>query len=219
MKISEIFTSIQGEGVFIGQPSVFVRFYGCNLNCLWCDTPQGREPSVKYKEMDVSEILKKIKKTGIKNVVLTGGEPLLQDKEEISLLVRKLLSNKYHVTIETNGSLSPFFAGYKGQIFWSISPKLDTKINLEVLKKFFNKNMNSSLKFVIKNREWLNRSKDLIKKISVQGIKKRKIPIIFQPMWKICVFSDLVNWILNDRFLQKFNIRVLPQVHKLGAIR
>lgn len=78
-KVAEIFTSINGEGTKAGQTAVFVRFTGCNLNCSYCDTKWANEPNAEYKLMTDREILSRIKETGIKNVTLTGGEPLLRE--------------------------------------------------------------------------------------------------------------------------------------------
>ena len=78
-KVAEIFTSINGEGTKAGQTAVFVRFTGCNLNCSYCDTKWANKPNAEYKLMTDREILSRIKETGIKNVTLTGGEPLLRE--------------------------------------------------------------------------------------------------------------------------------------------
>jgi len=220
LKVSEIFASIQGEGFFVGQPSVFVRFYGCNLNCWWCDTPQAKEPWRKYKDMSVNDIIKRIEKTKIKNVVLTGGEPLFQDKNELCELLKKLIKSGYNITVETNGAISPP-EFYGNRIFWSVSPKLDRKIDFKTLREFFHKRHNSSLKFVIKNKKWIEKAKKVIKEILIQKNvgETFRFPIIFQPMWRMCLFSNLVKWVIDDKFLQKFNVRILPQVHKIGVVR
>ena len=77
-KISEIFQSIQGEGKYIGAKQVFVRFYGCNIHCAWCDTPYaiGDVPG-RFETFDLSEVLKKTKTLypGCHSVSLTGGGP------------------------------------------------------------------------------------------------------------------------------------------------
>ena len=78
MKVVEKFTSINGEGTRAGELAVFIRFKGCNLRCSYCDTMWANEPECPYKEETPEEILNYVLGTGIHNVTLTGGEPLLQ---------------------------------------------------------------------------------------------------------------------------------------------
>ena len=101
-KIAEIFESINGEGTLAGQLAFFIRFTGCNLNCSYCDTKWANVPDAKYTEMTADEILSAVKKSGIKNVTVTGGEPLIQ--QEIFLLLETLCGDGRYVEIETNGS-------------------------------------------------------------------------------------------------------------------
>lgn len=95
MKICEIFTSLDGEGQHRGKLTTFIRLSGCNLNCEWCDTKYHTE----YTDMGIDEIVSKIK---TKRVTITGGEPLLQEKELLELL-KKLEDND--VVIFTNGTI------------------------------------------------------------------------------------------------------------------
>lgn len=106
--VAEIFSSINGEGIRAGELAVFVRFKGCNLHCSYCDTRWACEADAPATHMTSEEILHAICRTGIRNVTLTGGEPLLQ--EEIQKLLSLLVSQQLSVEIETNGSipLTPF---------------------------------------------------------------------------------------------------------------
>ena len=79
MQVAEKFVSINGEGRRAGEPAVFIRFKGCNLNCSYCDTQWVNEAACPYMEMSPAEICTYAARTGIKNVTLTGGEPLLQE--------------------------------------------------------------------------------------------------------------------------------------------
>jgi 7-carboxy-7-deazaguanine synthase len=114
MKIAEIFHSIQGEGMLVGMPSVFVRTSGCNLRCTWCDTPytswrpEGEERSIE-------SIAEEVERYGASHVVVTGGEPMIAP--EIEALTHLL---KQHVTIETAGTVD---AQVRCDLM-SISPKL-----------------------------------------------------------------------------------------------
>jgi 7-carboxy-7-deazaguanine synthase len=102
MRIPEIFYSIQGEGRLSGVPSVFIRTSGCNLRCVWCDTPYTSW-SPDGKEMGLDEILHAIESYPLDHVVLTGGEPLLS--LEIEDLSVRLKTAGGHVTIETAATI------------------------------------------------------------------------------------------------------------------
>src|SRR5687768_3452828 len=101
LRIAEIFESIQGEGIWLGTPSTFVRVSGCNLRCVWCDTPYAswipEGPT-----MSIDELLEKVRPT-ISHVVLTGGEPMLFDP--IEELARRLKERGHIITIETAGTV------------------------------------------------------------------------------------------------------------------
>ena len=91
-RVNEIFSSWQGEGIHTGRRATFVRLSGCNLSCSWCDTNYQE-----FCEMGIDEIVEKCSEAF---VVLTGGEPTLQD---ISPLIAALHKNQREVAIETNG--------------------------------------------------------------------------------------------------------------------
>ena len=97
MKISEIFESIQGEGTNAGKPVVFLRTAECNLKCTWCDTKftwdwKQFDYSKEVKEMSIKEVINSISKFNVKHLVITGGEPLLQQEPLIDLV--QILVNK-----------------------------------------------------------------------------------------------------------------------------
>lgn len=100
MKINEIFTSIQGEGKYIGHPVLFIRVSGCTRNCSWCDTKYHKEG----KEMSVKQIISRIRKSDCNTVVWTGGEPMLQEQEMYDIILET--GDDYH-HLETNGDILP----------------------------------------------------------------------------------------------------------------
>jgi 7-carboxy-7-deazaguanine synthase len=129
----EIFHSIQGEGISIGVPSVFLRLATCNLNCAWCDTKytwdwQNFSYETEVVEMESSDIQQKIQAFDCSHVVITGGEPMLQ-QAELEPLVTALAGEGYTFEVETNGTIapSPEMLHHIGQ--WNVSPKLRTSGN------------------------------------------------------------------------------------------
>jgi organic radical activating enzyme len=105
-KVVEIFRSIQGEGDQTGTPCIFIRMFGCNLKCPFCDTPEGLSGS--YHKFTTEKILEKIKKyPEIKQIIITGGEPLLQDVKKLAIdIVLSDGPKDYRVGIETNGTIA-----------------------------------------------------------------------------------------------------------------
>ncbi len=134
----EIFASVQGEGVSAGVPSTFFRLATCNLRCSWCDTAytwdwERFDKGEQTMMLSVEEAIAAITALPPKNVVITGGEPLIQ-KRDLEPLVRELKLRGYRVEIETNGTISP---GPLATVIdqFNVSPKLRHAGNegLEVL--------------------------------------------------------------------------------------
>ena len=102
MWISEVFHSIQGEGKFVGVESAFLRTSGCNLRCVFCDTPYTSwNPTGDERTLD--SLLDEVTSFGAKHVVITGGEPLLVP--DIVPLTQQLKANDHIITIETAGTV------------------------------------------------------------------------------------------------------------------
>ncbi|MCM1579401.1 MAG: putative 7-carboxy-7-deazaguanine synthase QueE [Ruminococcus sp.] len=101
-KVAEKFVSINGEGPLAGQAAAFIRFCGCNLRCGYCDTAWAQEFDG-GEDMTGEEIAEFVKKSGVYNVTLTGGEPLM--REGMEELICALGNIPCHVEIETNGSM------------------------------------------------------------------------------------------------------------------
>lgn len=96
MKVNNIFKSIQGEGKYVGEPCLFIRLSGCNLNCSFCDTDFDEE-----EEMDVEDVADVIRHSEVDTVVWTGGEPTLQIGEIVEVMKETLHFNHH---LETNAS-------------------------------------------------------------------------------------------------------------------
>lgn len=162
MRISEIFYSLQGEGRLIGLPSVFIRTSGCNLRCVWCDTPYTSwQPE--GRPYPIEKIIREVEKYPARHVVITGGEPLLAP--ELAELAAKLKAAGRHITIETAATI---YRAVPCDLF-SLSPKLANstpwkraagkfaprhealRLNFSVIQSYVD-NYDYQLKFVVAQR-------------------------------------------------------------------
>jgi 7-carboxy-7-deazaguanine synthase len=117
VRVSEIFYSVQGEGMLVGVPSVFLRLSGCNLRCKWCDTPYASW-NPEGEDLMLGTVLADVRGRYSTHVVVTGGEPMISPV--IVPLTQKLKEHNLHITIETAGTV------YEPVVcdLMSISPKL-----------------------------------------------------------------------------------------------
>lgn len=202
LKVNEIFYSIQGEGTSTGLPCVFVRLTYCNLRCTYCDTEYAFYDG---KDMTFTEIIDEVKKYDCKLVEITGGEPLVQ-MDECLTLMNQLCDAGFDVMIETGGSLS----------IKEIDERVKIIIDLKcpssgMEKKNLYENINylkstDELKFVIGSREDYDWTLEMIKKYQLIN----KCEILFSVVFGKLEPVQLVNWILKD----KLNVRFQLQVHK-----
>jgi len=152
--VSEIFFSIQGEGKNIGLPSVFVRLAGCNMKppCPWCDTPYALKFS-DGKEMSIKDVVIEILKFPCRNIVLTGGEPLLQ-QESLILLMEHLVergSLPYEFEVETNGTIPPEPRLIQLVDFFTVSPKFHNFTYASIFSRLGDNKI--VFKFVVNKKE------------------------------------------------------------------
>lgn len=145
-KVNSIFYSLEGEGIWSGYPTIFIRMSSCNLNCLYCD-----ENFNNYTRMSAKEIVDKIKEYPAKRIRITGGEPMLQDLNE---LLKELYFKCRHVAIETNGTI------YDNDVFESVDlisadikgPSSGEESDYKVIQKLYHRFKNKTeFKFVISN--------------------------------------------------------------------
>jgi len=203
LKITEIFPSIQGEGLRQGEATIFIRLSGCNLKCSFCDTKYAWEGGSKMSSAEILEAVKKIRQRfAAKWVCLTGGEPLLQN---VGGLVRELKTVGFNIQIETNATIYRPLA-----VDWyTVSPKPD--------KYFFQpeyRKKAAELKLVV--------TKELNLDI-IQNLRSKfpdEIPILLQPQsnrkWSANLGMKILRNALNAGLK---NIRLSVQIHKIYGFR
>lgn len=223
----EIFSSIQGEGKYAGVKQIFVRFFECNMHCVWCDTPHSiGDTTRKYKEFNLEDTLKQIKElsTGIHSVSLTGGEPLLQ-ATFIKMLLPELKKLKLPSYLETNGVLPEELKKVIDQIdIVAMDLKLPSSTQCrsywteheEFLK--IAKTKDVFLKTVITSDTDKN---DVLRAAETVAAIDRDILFILQPNT-----FELNNGVVrkcvefqNDLLKRLTNVRILPQMHKFLKVR
>lgn len=208
-KVVEIFESINGEGTRAGQTAVFVRFQGCNLSCSYCDTAWANAKDAEFIWMTETEIYDRIKKTGIKNVTLTGGEPLL--REGISSLLEILTGDEeLSVEIETNGSISlETFTRLENRPIFTMDYKLpgsgmESRMctdNFSLLAP------QDTVKFVA-GRDDLGRIKEILGKYPLIG----KCHIYISPVFGEIEPVEIVEFLLENRYN---GVNLQLQLHKI----
>lgn len=210
--VSEIFFSINGEGLEIGKPTVFLRLSGCNLDCSWCDTKYANYNVV---EKNIDEILDEIGKinNGIKSVLITGGEPLLQDIEE---LVEILHEKGYYISIETNGSI---YHDILLKIdFISVDIKTPSSKNETNDLDIFNKIVNAIIKRNGQMKTVISDKNDYIFIKKFINENSFNVPLIIQPCWDKLTYKELCELYTKDP-IDHNNVRILLQIHKVGEIK
>lgn len=204
MKLSEIFTSIQGESSYAGLPCHFIRLSGCNLRCLYCDTTYSYYEDI---TMSPEEILQYIKSKGktIKLVEITGGEPLLQS--ETLKLINMLINEGYKVLLETNGTLSIRDVHKEAVIIMDVKTPGSAMSGHNLIDNIKYLKPSDEVKFVITDRLDYDWSKDFASKY----LKDCQSTILFSPSYTHIKPLILAQWIIDDNI----NVRLNLQLHKL----
>lgn len=221
-KIIEIFTSVQGEGPYIGVKQLFIRFSGCNLKCYFCDTNQEFDGAcLEFTPKELQNYIQDFNLRTIHSISLTGGEPLLWTDFLQEFL--PLVENK--VYLETNSTLKnnlekiidyidvisadiklPSASGIEGSFaihdeFFKTARKYDKEIFAKIVfdANILDDEINHCLKLA----------------------EKYNLPLILQPKTvgeKIPVEPDRIIEVFN-KFLDNYpNVRVIPQVHKFLGV-
>ncbi|MGH9554823.1 MAG: radical SAM protein [Terriglobales bacterium] len=216
MQITEIYSSIQGESSYAGLPCIFVRLTGCNLRCTWCDSEYtfegGRRMTLEAVEAQVRDL------APVKLVEITGGEPMLQEKEVLELMHR-LLASGHTILLETSGE-RPLARVPKAvvkvvDVKCPHSGEADTFLleNLSALTP------RDEVKFVLSDRTDYDFARDFTR---AQALGTRVGSVIFSPAFRKdaagtrdashCLLDPrlLAEWILADGL----GVRLGLQVHK-----
>ncbi len=201
VKVNEIFKSIQGESTYAGFPCVFVRLTGCNLRCRYCDTEYAYEDG---RDWTIGQLLEKVREYTCGLVEITGGEPLLQPATRG--LIRHLISEKFTVLLETNGSMDiggvneaatiimdikcPG-SGMSGRNLWGNIPHLKRK---------------DEVKFVIQDKRDFLWSRSVMKEFALA----ERCNVLLSPAFGQLHPATLAGWILEG----SAPVRMQLQLHK-----
>jgi 7-carboxy-7-deazaguanine synthase len=218
MRIAEIFYSVQGEGRLIGMPSVFIRTSGCNLRCVWCDTPYASW-NPEGRSWNIDKILREVRKYSSRFVVITGGEPFLAP--EIEALTAAFKKTGAHVTIETAATI---FKPVACDLL-SMSPKLANatpwkrargkfvkmhearRLNFPVIQQFLD-GYECQLKFVIEQPDDFDEIRDLLAQL--EYVDPSRVLVMAQGTTRRQIQSK-AKWIVES--CQKYGFRYMPRLH------
>lgn len=210
MIVNEIFTSIDGEGKRAGQLTTFVRLAGCNLRCSYCDTKYCQEQ--KGGLLDVEAIIAACKIADVKNVTVTGGEPLIH--EDIIPLLEGLADEGFYVNVETNGTVDIDGLVDRDKypnIFFTVDYKcpssgMEDKMNVAMFSPGSNSlTEDDVLKFVVGSE------KDLRKAECIMKHGDLKSQFYLSPVFGNIEAKDIVEY-MKDHDLQ--NCKIQLQLHK-----
>lgn len=208
-KVVEKFVSINGEARCAGELACFIRFAGCNLNCVYCDTKWANEPKAPFLIMSEEEIYAYIKETGVKNVTLTGGEPLIQDN--ISRLLKMLSKDEtLNIEIETNGAVSlDDYIDIGHNITYTMDYKLPGS-GMEdkmILSNFKLLRDTDTVKFVISDKNDIEVAKKIIEEYKLTD----KVQVYLSSSFGKMQPKDIVEYMINNNMNK---VRLQLQMHK-----
>ncbi len=209
LQVAEIFTSLQGEGRFQGELTVFIRLAGCNLRCSWCDTAYAYEGGA---EMSIAAVIDAVRERGAGRICVTGGEPLGQPAAQE--LFTALHSSGLEISVETNGTHP--IGGFKDVPSFSVDYKLSSAgatipfapQNWPALRPA------DELKFVVANRT------DYDEAVAVIRAHDFAAPASMSPCLEdtrngLVLARALASWIIDDKLPLRFSL----QLHKILGIK
>lgn len=207
--VTEIFHSLQGETTLTGERFAFIRLTGCNLRCTYCDTAyafKGGQP------MSIQQILETIQPFQVKNVLLTGGEPLLQ--RPALALIQALAATGYEVSVETHGEVSIETVSPFARIVMDVKTpsskmcRMGFKKNLPFLKS------NDEVKFVIASEEDYVWAKEILNENSFQAQTVLFSPALPHPHQPGTFEGITPRWLAEQIIKDRLPVRFQLQLHK-----
>ncbi len=207
-RLAEIFLSINGEGRCAGELAVFMRFQGCNLDCSFCDTKWANKEDIAIRFMTTQELVDEVQHIGVRNVTLTGGEPLLQSG--IAELITALGALGYRVEIETNGSIPlDTYAVLPFRPCFTMDYKLPGS-GMESHMHTANFSLlhaKDAVKFVVGSKADLVRAADIIQEYSLTA----RCAVYFSPVFGAIQPGEIVDF-MKKHLLN--GVRLQLQLHK-----
>lgn len=202
LKLNEIFFSIQGESTQAGRPSIFIRLTGCKLRCTYCDTQYSY---FEGEEVEIDEIIRRIKDFPCRLVEVTGGEPL--EQKETPILLQRLLDEGYEVMLETDGveDVSRVPAGVK--IIMDVKTPGSKMANPKSAKNLAQLRAGDEIKFVICDEKDYVFAKDFLR----QNPPPAGTITLFSPVLPQTNLAWLPEAILRDGLPVRFQL----QMHKM----
>ncbi len=208
LPVVEKFISINGEGAHAGELAAFIRFKGCNLSCSYCDTKWANTNHTACNLQTPESLAKWVNDKNVRNVTLTGGEPLLQ--AEISGLIELLTNRGHRVEIETNGSvaLDEYAAMDNRPVF-----TMDYKLKSSNMERFMQKDnfsllkSSDTVKFVAGSLSDLENALEIINKYSLLS----KCHVYFSPVYGKIEPSEIVDFMVENNLNL---VRLQLQMHK-----
>jgi 7-carboxy-7-deazaguanine synthase len=201
--VHEIYASIQGESTFAGLPCGFVRTTGCNLRCVWCDTPQAFFGGTRMQRADV---LARALSLGTELVEITGGEPLLQPA--VLPLMSELCDAGRTVLVETSGEADISRVDPRVHRIMDLKAPGSGESHRNRWSNLSHVNERDEIKFVLADRndyEWMRAV------IRERRLRERTPKLLASVVWGALPVRDLVRWVLEDGL----PVRVQLQLHKI----
>lgn len=207
MLITELFASVQGEGLRAGLPTAFVRLNRCNLRCRWCDSEYTFTGGI---PLPVEEVLRRVDAFGpLANVCITGGEPLVQ-RRELRQLIDGLLTRPWvtSVEVETGGSL-PVWSAHDPRLFWDLDVKCPgSGMERHIVHHNFGLlRPGDEIKFVLTDRRDFAFARQFVQ----EHLPTSPASLFFQPAWGALEPARLVEWMLEQPLPL---VRLSLQTHK-----
>lgn len=206
--VAEKFLSINGEGQKAGMLAAFIRLKGCNLACNYCDTSWANTPDCPCEELSAQELCSWLAKNDVRNVTLTGGEPLLA--ENAGLLIEALGTAGFQVEIETNGSvaLDDFCEGPYRPAFTLDYKCPDSGMEGAMLVSNFSLLAPcDTLKFVVSSERDLDKAREICREYDIA----RRCPVFLSPVFGRIEPKEIVEYMIKYRWNEA---RLQLQMHK-----